>query len=50
MQLKAAQILCAGGIGRPADKSRKLANGSNVCGLRLGRQLAQPHVLDHALT
>jgi len=50
VQLIAAQILGAGRVGRVAQESGEVPDGTDVSTLRLGGELAHPHVLDHALT
>jgi hypothetical protein len=50
VQLVAAQILVAGRVGRATQKCGQPPHGTDVCVLGLGRELAHPHVLDHALT
>ena len=48
MQLIAPQILDTGGVGRAPEKPGKLAHRANVVALRLVRELAHAHVVDHA--
>lgn len=50
MQLEQPKILGRGGVRRTAEELGKLAYGTHVAGLRLGLELAQVHVLEHALT
>ena len=50
MQLEAAQVLGGRGVGRAVKKDSELAHGAHIAGLRLGLELAQVHVLEHALT
>ena len=50
VQLVAAQVLDTGGVGRAAQPSGEMPHGTNVAALSLGRELAHPHVFDHAST
>jgi hypothetical protein len=50
MQLKEAQILRASLVGRATKPDREMAYGADVAALGLERELAYPHVFDHALT
>jgi len=48
VQLVAPQILHAGAVGRAPKEAGKLAHRANVVALRLVREFAHPHVVDHA--
>ena len=50
VQLEVTQILDRGGIGWSAQITCQLANCTHITGLRVGCELAQPHVLQHPLT
>jgi hypothetical protein len=50
MQLVAAQILVRSHVRRAAKVSGEVPYGTNVGALRLGGELAHPHVFDHATT
>jgi hypothetical protein len=50
MQLIAAQILGRGGVRRTPEEPGELPHPADVAALGLLGELAQPHVLDHALT
>jgi hypothetical protein len=50
VQLKVAQLFDGRGIGRTAQIPREAPNTAHVRGLRVGCELAQPHVIEHALT
>src|ERR1700735_3390348 len=50
VQLEVAQILDRGGIRRSAQIACQLPNRTHVRRLRVGCELAQPHVLQHPLT
>ena len=45
----APQILDGGGVGRAPEVLREGPDRTNIAGLRLGIELAHPHVVDHAL-
>ena len=50
VQLIATQILGAGRVRRTVQPAREVSHGTDVPALRQRCQLAQPHVLDNALT
>ena len=50
VQLVAPQILDRGRVGRAPKKGGELPHDADVVALRLVRELAHPHVVDHALT
>ena len=50
MQLEEPKLLGRGGVRRASEILGKPAYGPHVAGLRLGLELAQVHVLEHALT
>src|SRR5215472_15682755 len=50
VQLKAANVVGGGRVGRALQERRKPPAAVDVAALRMGPQLACPHVLDHALT
>ena len=49
VQLVAPQILDRGRVRGGAEKTGEPDNCADLVGLRLGRELAHPHVVDHAL-
>jgi hypothetical protein len=49
MQLVAPQILDRGRVGRAPKEGGQLSHRTNVMALCLVRELAHPHVVDHAL-
>jgi hypothetical protein len=49
VQLVTPQILDRGRVGRTAKKSSELPHHADITALRLVRELAHPHVIDHAL-
>src|SRR5215831_18004223 len=50
VQLKAANVVGGGRVGRALQERRKPPAAVDVAALRMGPQLAYPHALDHALT
>ena len=50
MQLKAANVVGGGRVGRALQECRKPPAAIDVAALRMRPQLARGHVLDHALT
>jgi hypothetical protein len=50
VQLKSPQILPRGSVGRAAQEPSQAPHGADIGDLRLTVELAQAHVLDHALT
>jgi hypothetical protein len=49
MQLQRAQVFRGCGVGGPAEERREPLDGTDVLALRLGREPAHAHVLEHAL-
>src|SRR5215467_14152448 len=50
VQLKAANVVGGGRVGRSLQERRKPPAAVDVAALPMGPELACPHVLDHALT
>jgi hypothetical protein len=48
MDLKGAQLLRSRGIGWPAQESGQFLDGADILALRIGREVAHRHVVQHA--
>jgi len=48
MDLEGAHLLRRRGIGRPTQERRQLLDGADILALRIGREVADRHVVEHA--